>query len=586
MVKYYYSINPLYLIISELSKISIALLHITIIFVTGLFIDGTVYILTEWNKFEIREYILTDSFHYLLIGLILWCIATLFHNLSLYYTVILEHEFQFKADLDILEKISSSNLQEVEEKEFQDLINYVPKYSTTKFIESYNHLSQSLVQLVTLVSSVIMLSRVIGWASLILFLLVLPETISQLIRTNQIRQYVDSSISKIKFMNYIKIISTRVPDFPELRVTGVFRHLKKIFENKGEKYHSGFYEKHFHFSTDKALFSVFDQILLTIYIIYILAISVVQGITIGLFSALVNYARTGYSASYHFVSHIFNSFNDLLYVKGFFDLLDYEGFGDIPSGEEILEKGCPSIEFENLTFIYPKTKEKVLDNINLKILSGEKVAFVGTSGSGKSSLVRILCGLFKINKGNYFVGKNSVTELKRGQLKNKISVIFQDFVRYNFSLKKNITIGSRGLKTNKKLYERVKKITGVDEFMKNLEISDTQFLGKFFGTGKELSPGHWQRLAIARMLYRNKDIMIMDEPFTFIDGKSKSNILDGIIDLVGETKILIYITQDTDHLDKFDKVYYFKNGKIVEQGTSKELMKKKGAFFREAKYNR
>ncbi len=585
-IHYYYSINPWLAAVEELAYVFRTLINIYSIFVAGKFIDGTVTVLTEWDNFSFGEYMVTDSFFYLLVGLILFCVARILTSLTMYLEVILDSEFYFKADLDILKKISTTNLQEVEEREFQDLINYVPNYSVWRFVETIQHFSNALIQLITFLGSFIMLATVMGWSSFLIVLFVLPETIMQFIRNDQIRKYLDSTIGKVKYMNYVKVISTRVPDFPELRVTGVFKFLKKFFKKKARSYYSGLYEKNFHLHTDQALFSVVDQILLTGYIVYILAISVVKGVTIGQFSALVNYARTGYGAAYHFINHIFTILNNLSYIKNFFKLLDYEGFGDIPFGYEKLPRGCPTLKFVDLDFAYPKTKEKVLEGISLEIKPGEKVAFVGSSGSGKSSLVRLLCGLFKVTAGDYVVGGHSIRELARGELKNKIAVVFQDFVRYNFSLKRNILIGNRNLKINRALYEKSKKMVGVDSFMKRLKITDEQLLGKFLGAGNELSPGHWQRLALARMIYRNKEIMIMDEPFTFIDGPSRSKILDEIIDFVGEKRILIYITQDTDNLKKFDKVYYFKKGKIVEQGKAKDLLEKKGHFYKEAKFNR
>jgi ABC-type multidrug transport system fused ATPase/permease subunit len=585
-IKYYLSINPLLVITKEFSHIIRTLINIYSIFVAGKFIDGTVFVLGEWDVFTFKEYMLTDSFFYLLLGLILFCIARILTGLSAYLDIILDSEFYFKADLDILGKMSSTNLQEVEEKEFQDLINYVPNYSTTSFMQTIQHLSNALIQLITFLGSFVMLATIIGWSSFLIILFVLPETIILFIRNDQVRRYIDSSIGKVKYMNYVRLISTRVPDFPELRVTGVFKFLKKFFKKKGRDYYSHLLEKYFHLHTDQTLFSVVDQILLTGYIVYILAISVVKGISIGQFSALVNYARTGYAAAYHFINHLFTIVNNLSYIKNFFKFLDYEGFGDVPFGYEKLPKGCPTLKFVSLDFAYPKTKEKVLEGINLEIKPGEKVAFVGSSGSGKSSLVRILCGLFKITAGDYVVGGYSIRELARGQLKSKIAVVFQDFVRYNFSLKRNILIGNRNPKVNKSLYEKSKMIAGVDKFTKRLKIADEQLLGKFLGAGNELSPGHWQRLAIARMIYRNKEIMIMDEPFTFIDGPSKAEILDGIMEFVGDNRILIYITQDTDNLNKFDRVYYFKKGKIVEQGKAKDLLEKKGHFYKEAKFNR
>jgi len=121
--------------------------------------------------------------------------------------------------------------------------------------------------------------------------------------------------------------------------------------------------------------------------------------------------------------------------------------------------------------------------------------------------------------------------------------------------------------------------------MKKEKLTDKSILGKEFTGGKDISPGYWQRLAIARMLYRNKGIFIMDEPFTYIDGPSQEKMIKEILKFIGNKKTLIYITQNTDHLDMFDTVYYIHDGRIVESGSYNQLMKKKGKFYKEARAN-
>jgi len=139
---------------------------------------------------------------------------------------------------------------------------------------------------------------------------------------------------------------------------------------------------------------------------------------------------------------------------------------------------------------------------------------------------------------------------------------------------------------DEKLYKKVIKVAEVDKVVKKEKISDKQILGKYFEGGKEISPGYWQRIAIARMLYRNANIFIMDEPFSFVDGKSKEKLLEGVFSFAGDDRTVIYITKDTDNLEKFDKIFYLENGKITESGNYKELLKKKGKLYKEMKYNR
>ena len=198
-------------------------------------------------------------------------------------------------------------------------------------------------------------------------------------------------------------------------------------------------------------------------------------------------------------------------------------------------------------------------------------------------MVKILTGLYQIQTGDYLVDGISVRELDRGELKKKISVTFQDFINYNFSVKENVVISGERKNVDKALYDNVSKVSQITDFLKKEKIGDTHILGKTFPGGKELSPGYWQRLAISRMLYRNRKIFVMDESFTFIDSESKEIILNNIMDFIGPERTLIYITRSVEDLDLFDKIYFFENGKVVESGNYKELMKNKKKFFKIAK---
>jgi ABC-type multidrug transport system fused ATPase/permease subunit len=191
--------------------------------------------------------------------------------------------------------------------------------------------------------------------------------------------------------------------------------------------------------------------------------------------------------------------------------------------------------------------------------------------------------MYEILAGDYMIDKYSIRELERGELKSRISVVFQNFINYSFSLEKNIVIGSDRKNIDRKLFKEVLKITGLNKLLKREDVGKKTRLGKYFADGTELSPGYWQRVAIARMLYRNKDIFIMDEPFTFIDSKSKSKMIKDIMDFVGDDRILIYITRSTEDLAKFDRVFYFEEGQLLESGHWRELMGKKGKTYKKAK---
>jgi ABC-type multidrug transport system fused ATPase/permease subunit len=222
----------------------------------------------------------------------------------------------------------------------------------------------------------------------------------------------------------------------------------------------------------------------------------------------------------------------------------------------------------------------------MDIKAGEKVAILGGDGSGRSTLLKLLTGLYAIQIGEYYIGKHSIRELDRGELKGKISVVFQDFVKYNFSLRRNITLSAEQDRINKSRYNEILEVTGIDKIIKAEKIEDSQILGKYFSRGRDLSPGNWQRIAIARMLYRNRRIFIMDEPFTYLDDPSSAELVENIIAYLGKDKTLIFITQDAIHLKNFDQIYMMEGGEIIESGTYEQLIEKKGAFYKEVKYTK
>ena len=553
----------------------------------GKFIDETADILLNWDSFDLGTYLATDSFYYLVIVLILWMLLQIGNVARMYlYNVIYEKVWE-DARYMVMSKVSKSNLQDVEKDEYQNLLTFIPSYSIDNIVWAYNDFSLILSSGVTMVSAAVILYQNMSWTVLLLALFVLPEIIAVHIQRKGIREYQDKEVKRFRLLNYFNSLALTVVNFPELRVDGIFSFLKRRYRKEYDKYMDGYIKRQALFHEHQALFSLIDQIFKFGYVVYVLAISVARKFSIGTFSALYNYVDVAYNGAYQVLNSSSLLSTRLDYIDDFFNLLEYEGFGDRDSGTVKLSKSkTPSIELQKLDFAYPDDpKTKVLNNVSMRIEPGEKVAFFGSDASGKSSLVRILTGLYEIVAGDYVIDGYSIRELKRGELKKKIAVTFQDFINYSLSLKENIVIGSDKKNINKSLYEEVKKVSTVKEFMKKEKIDDKQLLGRGFAGGKDFSPGYWQRLAIARMLYRNKQVFIMDEPLTFVDAPSREVILKNMFEFMGDDRTLIYLTREMDNLKMFDRIYYFERGRIVESGTWKELMAKKGKFYKQYKFS-
>ncbi len=549
--------------------------------IVGKFIDEVAKILLDWNQFDLSQFFQTQAFLHLVTIFVLWSILQACNQAKQHlYTVIYEKVWE-DARYMMIAKVSKSNLQDVEQEKFQDLLTYAPAYSIDKIIQTYNSFSGIVSSIVRLVSAAIIIFGIMSWSVFLLILFVLPEIIIVHIRRKQIRNYQDEEVGRLKYLNYLTNLTLTIANFPELRVNDTYAYTKRKYDEQYDEFLEGYLKKDGDMYRDRTVSSIIDQGLKFAYIVYVLSFSIVKKLSLGTFKALYDYVDMAYGSIYSVLDSLSFISTLLGYDEGFFDLMDFEGYGDHMHGELKLKKGTPMIELKNLSFSYPDDpKTMVLKHVDIEIKPGEKVAFFGSDGSGKSSMVKILTGLYQIQSGEYLVDGCSVKELGRGELKKKIAVTFQDFINYNFSVKENVVISGERKNIDKKLYNEVSKVSLVTDFLKKEKIEDEHVLGKTFPGGKDLSPGYWQRLAIARMLYRNKKIFVMDESFTFIDSESKESILHNIFNFLGTEKTLIYITRSVEDLDLFDRIYFFENGKVIESGNFKELMKKRKKFFK------
>lgn len=587
VIKFFYSRYTKDVVIRDLLFVVVTVAEMIGITVAGKFLDATVTVIKEFEGFDIYQYLESDSFYYLCLSLLLGLFVSIGTKIRINYRNNITDKVWRDTNAGMINKISNSNLQDIEKPLLQNLMEYIPNYSINNLLNSYESFSTIIYQLARGTTAFIILSTHLGWSVLFLAVFVLPEVLLCHFNRKLIQIYDDKKMGILKLTNYIYYtLSMDIRNFNELRVDNTYDFLKKRFLNAKNGYLKGLFHRRKHFTIDETFGNVVGQLFKYVYIIYLLAYAVINKITIGSFSALFNYVDVVYNSAFN----IFNTFslldNYLSYTSKYFEFINFKGFGDETHGYEKLPKReTPDIEFLKFDFAYPDEPEKkVLENISLKINAGDKVAFFGRDGSGKSSLIKIITGLYQVTSGDYLMGGYSVKELDRGEVKGKIAVTFQNFVNYSFSIRENITLTGEGQRINRDLYNRVIKICEIDKFMKEEGITDTLRLGKYLD-GKELSPGYWQRLAIARMLYRNRDIFVLDEPFTFIDAPSREKLMRGILKFAGPNRTVILITRDTDILDIFDHIFVFDNGHIVESGDWKELIKRKGKFYKEVKYN-
>ncbi|MBO0588351.1 MULTISPECIES: ABC transporter ATP-binding protein [unclassified Sporosarcina] len=244
---------------------------------------------------------------------------------------------------------------------------------------------------------------------------------------------------------------------------------------------------------------------------------------------------------------------------------------DKDSRKKIKIEEIKQLRVESLSFQYPSNQNKSLKNINFEITKGKKIVIVGPNGSGKTSLIKCLVGLLDPSEGQVFINNHKLQDLDKDIFYSKLSVLFQDYVQYYFSVRDNIGMGNIRDIENQEKIEQAANSAGISDFIEQLPDKYETVLGKYFNKSQDLSGGQWQKIAIARLLIKNSDLLILDEPTSSLDPNSELQVLKEIFDHI-ENKSLIIISHRLGIAPFADEILYLKDGEIIEQGSHSYLM--------------
>ena len=240
----------------------------------------------------------------------------------------------------------------------------------------------------------------------------------------------------------------------------------------------------------------------------------------------------------------------------------------------------PSIDVNNITFRYPGSHRDIFKNFSMKIESGQKVAIVGENGAGKSTLVKLLCRMYDPQEGKILINGIDLKELSINDWYKNVGTLFQDFNFYSsLTVEENIYIGKSVKEIDRKKIVASAKNAEAHEFIMKYKKKYNTVMSEDFKDGLKPSHGQKQKIAIARFFYRDTPLVIFDEPTSSIDADSEFRIFNRIYKFFNK-KTVIIISHRFSTVRKADVIFVIKDGKLIEKGSHRELMGRKGVYFR------
>jgi len=351
---------------------------------------------------------------------------------------------------------------------------------------------------------------------------------------------------------------------------GLKESINKYSQNQEEEFYK-IWEKSKRVSQQKSkTIKIFSAISYGLFILLV-GLDFISGtITLGLILVFANYFDRLRRASDNYTNRISKFISVKSAVGRFMTIL---GIDILEKDEHLKEfpKNWKKIEFKNVDFRY---KDKlILSDFNLTIKRNDKIGVVGKSGCGKSTLAKLLLKLYKPEKGKILINGKNLNLFSQKSITKSLGIVMQDSEMFNFSLLENISISETKINTNK-LTESI-EISQLESLIKRLPLGLNSLMGE---KGYKLSGGERQRVGIARAIYKNSPMIIFDEATSSLDSETESKIQKGI-DTKLKNKTLISIAHRLSTLKKMNRIIVMEKGKIIEDGTFKELIKKKGTFF-------
>lgn len=565
-------VNPALFYGNFLCRSISAFLPVSILWVGKLIIDE---IILQMNA---PTQDLSQLWLYLIVEFALAIISDLLSRLTTLTDALLGDQYSIESSVKIISKSAQLTLSQLEDSEFYDKLERARQQTNGRvgLMSTVLTQGQDFVIIISLLAGVVAFEP---WLILLLAVSIIPTILNEVKFSGTSYSLARGWTQERRELDYLRYAGASDVTAKEVKLFGLAPYLAQRFWVLSQKY----YKASKKLAQRRAIWGFFFNVLgssayFTAYALIVLK-TVAGALTIGdltFISGAFTRLRSKLQGLFTRLTYITES---ALYLQDYFEFLDLNPrehldgtFGVAPEDQVPLPTEIKEgFEFKNVGFKYPNSSRWVIRNISFNLKVSEKLALVGENGAGKTTLIKLLLQFYSPTEGEILLDGVPIRLFDPVAYHNRFGVIFQDFVKYDLSVRENIAVGEiNELENQDRLVSAAAKSLA-DEVVQELPKGYEQKLGRRFKDGKDLSGGQWQKIAMARAYMKDAEVLILDEPTSALDARAESETFKRFINLT-EGKTAVIISHRFSTVRIADRIMVLKNGGVLEIGTHEELM--------------